>query len=78
MFFKDNKGGYWFTTLENGIYYVPFTAIEGFTVENGLVDNNVINLTSLNNELFIGFKGYNSQTIKENLTKKISLTNTAQ
>ena len=76
--FKDNQGGYWFTTLEEGVFYLPFTSIEGINKNNGLLENHIINLTKQNNEIYISYFGGNYQIIKDySIRNKIQSLNTA-
>lgn len=39
---QDREGGYWFTTLEEGVYYLPSLAMESYTTADGLPDNKVL------------------------------------
>jgi ligand-binding sensor domain-containing protein len=39
--FIDSKGGYWFTTIGNGVYYVPSSSIKVFNEESGLRSSNI-------------------------------------
>ena len=56
---RDRSGGYWFATLDNGVYYLPSLKVHNFSVKNGLIDNVVYKITTFNNEITIGtLKGY--------------------
>lgn len=39
---EDNDGGIWFSTLEDGIFYMPSKNFLSYTIEEGLNDNKVI------------------------------------
>jgi hypothetical protein len=41
---EDNEGGFWFTTLENGVYYMASPNILYFDKSNGLSDNTALSL----------------------------------
>ncbi len=51
----DNEGGYWFTTLEKGVFYTPSLAIKNYTMEQGLVDDDIISIAGIKDEVYIGF-----------------------
>jgi ligand-binding sensor domain-containing protein/two-component sensor histidine kinase len=56
---RDRNGGYWFATLDNGVYYIPSLKVHNFSVKNGLIDNVVSKITTFNNEITLGtLKGY--------------------
>lgn len=40
----DNEGGCWFTTLENGIYYLPALQLKSYTEEHGLNISKVLKI----------------------------------
>jgi ligand-binding sensor domain-containing protein/anti-sigma regulatory factor (Ser/Thr protein kinase) len=42
----DNEGGYWFSTLTNGVYYITSIKHKNITSENGLSENSMNFLTS--------------------------------
>jgi ligand-binding sensor domain-containing protein len=41
---QDSEGGYWFTTLENGVYYLSSLGILYYDINAGLQDNKVLTL----------------------------------
>lgn len=42
----DREGGLWFTTLENGVYYMPSLLLTTYTTDDGLSDDNVLALAA--------------------------------
>ncbi|MHC1702383.1 MAG: histidine kinase [Tenuifilaceae bacterium] len=52
---KDSEGAYWFSSLNDGVFYCSDINFLNYTIENGLADNRVNALSSLNNELYIGY-----------------------
>lgn len=63
---KDSKGGYWFTTLEKGVFYVPFLEVQGMNTKHGLMSNEIKSICKINKEVYIGYKGVGIQTISNN------------
>ncbi|MES2691465.1 MAG: histidine kinase [Bacteroidota bacterium] len=73
---QDKEGGFWFTTLENGIYYLPSTHILSFTEANGLpipkvnkvenMDSSVLLVLS-DNTVLLKRKHSGFKTIKEKI-----------
>lgn len=41
---EDNEGGYWFTTLHNGAYYISNLSLKTLTKQDGLLFNNPVRL----------------------------------
>lgn len=52
---KDREGGFWFTSLENGIFYTPGLYIKSYTVNEGLMDNTVHSITGIGPDIYTGF-----------------------
>lgn len=50
----DSEGGKWFSTLENGIYYLPSSSFATYTVEDGLTNSKINTLVIFNKNLVIG------------------------
>lgn len=46
---RDKEGGLWFTTLENGVYYVPSDKYFTYSEENGLTDK-VVNAVTFDGD----------------------------
>ena len=44
---KDREGGYWFTTLENGVYYTPDLNVRSYGVREGLPNPNILQLAGI-------------------------------
>lgn len=39
---QDRDGGYWFSTIEAGIFYMPFLDLQVYTTDNGLPENRIV------------------------------------
>lgn len=52
--FQDSEGGYWFSTLANGLFYFPSLKIKSITKENGLESNEVKEVEPFKGELLVG------------------------
>ncbi len=51
---KDNEGNYWFSTTENGVYFVPSLHYNIFTEENtGLTNSIILDLTITEDHIFL-------------------------
>lgn len=62
----DHEGGYWFTTLYSGVYYVKKPSLNIYNVVDQ-INNNVNNLTKTKNkELLVGYNNGNIQKILKN------------
>lgn len=46
---KDKEGGYWFSTLNNGLYYVPFIDVKNYSIQNTFTT-----IQSANDKIFCG------------------------
>ncbi|MGM0497200.1 MAG: histidine kinase [Bacteroidota bacterium] len=72
---KDHEGGYWFSTLKNGLYYVPSLSIKTLTQKKGLYSNKIGVITSdQNKNVWVGHKAPAITLIKnKEIFKKIEL-----
>lgn len=50
---RDRNAGYWITTIQNGIYYVPNFDVNSFTEKNGLAKNYISQLLVNQQDLYI-------------------------
>lgn len=48
----DKEGGYWFSTLDNGVYYAPNVAIQNLKLSRIRSENNIYDINSAQGELF--------------------------
>ena len=64
--FKDNNSGYWFSTLEKGVFYIPSIEIQNFNRRNSLFLDDIKNVNGLNGNIYIGYIGDNYQSIQNN------------
>ncbi len=53
--FEEMEGGYWFTTLDDGVYYLPDLDFQSYTITEGL-PSNIVNAIGFNQqkEILIG------------------------
>lgn len=51
----DNEGGKWFSTMENGIFYLPNEGFYSYTSSDGLAGDNVKSIEIFDDKLFLGF-----------------------
>jgi len=54
--FKDREGAYWFTTLNDGVFYCANLNFLNYTKENGLVDSRVSAITVDDKGVYAGYK----------------------
>ncbi len=52
---KDDEGGYWFSTLEKGIFYSPSMAIKNYSLDEGLIDDEVSSIAGIDDNIYIGY-----------------------
>ncbi len=52
---KDREGGYWFSTLEKGLFYSPSMAIKNYSLDEGLIDDEVSCIGGIQNNVYIGY-----------------------
>jgi ligand-binding sensor domain-containing protein len=48
----DREGGYWFSTLDNGVYYAPNVGIQNIKLSEVRSENNIYDINSAKGELF--------------------------
>ncbi|HOY06447.1 MAG TPA: two-component regulator propeller domain-containing protein [Saprospiraceae bacterium] len=86
---QDREGGWWFSTLEEGLFYVPAPTILHFTKREGLLYNRVICLSrDVSDRLWIGSEGstfaiFDGKTIRarqilQEAVKNITILNIRQ
>jgi ligand-binding sensor domain-containing protein len=64
--FKDKTNGFWFSTLENGIFYISNLEIENYTKKNGLLSNEIKSIYYFKDTLFLSFSGSSFQKLNNN------------
>ncbi|KOY86141.1 hypothetical protein AD998_08265 [bacterium 336/3] len=53
---KDRDNGFWFTTLNNGVFYTPSIEANKYTTQDGLLQNHISCITSDKNQnIWIGY-----------------------
>lgn len=52
---KDKEGGYWFSTLQKGVFYLPNIQIQNVNTEHGLKSNVVTAIEKESTKLWFGF-----------------------
>ena len=62
--FKDKTNGYWFSTLENGVFYISNLEIENFTKKNGLLSNEIKSVFHLKDTVYLSYSGASFQKLK--------------
>jgi len=53
---KDREDAYWFTTLNDGVFYCTDLDFINYTKENGLADNRVSAIAVSNDGIYLGYK----------------------
>lgn len=53
---RDREGSYWFTTLNDGVFYAPNIRIKTYSKSSGLADNRVNAIFADENRVFVGFE----------------------
>ncbi|HBS86867.1 MAG: hypothetical protein A2W91_12615 [Bacteroidetes bacterium GWF2_38_335] len=70
---KDNSGGYWFTTVEQGVFYTPSKEIITYSVESKSKINQVNTVLPLEDEVYIGLQNNGLVLLKNQSIKKINI-----
>lgn len=52
---QDYQGGYWFSTLENGVFYSPNLCFLNYTKNHGLRDDYITTISGIGNKVIAGF-----------------------
>lgn len=73
--FKDDKNGYWVTTLQQGIFYMPNLELVTYNMNQGLSDNYVTSIGFKNeHDIFIGCYNGDVFEMTGGIIKKIGST----
>ena len=72
---QDNKNGLWFTTLHNGVFYLPSFNISYFDTTNGLIKNNINAIGKHKDSLWIGYHSNNISLMTGKGINSIRLSN---
>lgn len=70
---KDKEGGYWLSTLNNGILYIPDIHIQSVTTANGLSNQSVKAVYAQDNKVYLGYQMGWIDMIEDGSVKKIGL-----
>ena len=62
----DHEGGYWFSTLNSGIYYIKNPSISVFNIKNKKRSSHVNTLAKKNDHLLVGYKNGDFADISPN------------
>lgn len=62
---QDREGGYWFSTLENGIFYLSSHFTSSIGIKNGLANENIACIESSNDLIFAGTGGGYLSIVKD-------------
>jgi anti-sigma regulatory factor (Ser/Thr protein kinase) len=60
---SDQEGGYWFSTLENGVYYCPNMAFLNYSKHQGLIDSYVTSIGGVGQTVVAGYMCNNWQEL---------------
>lgn len=66
----DNENGYWFTTLNNGLYYLPYAEINSLIVESEK-SKNILSVTAYKNQVYCGLQDKTFRIYDSSLKKEI-------
>lgn len=72
---NDNEGGYWFTTLYDGVYYLPNLYTYTLRKNNELPNQNINSLTSDSTHIWLGLNNKIVGIISNKIDKEIKLDN---
>lgn len=70
---QDKEGGHWFSTLYDGVYYLPGLNITTITKKDGLPGENINSLTSDSKYLWLGLGNKIARMQSNKINKVISL-----
>jgi len=69
---RDKEGGFWFSTLEDGVFYCPTTSIRSHTKTNANV--NALCITpGRDNEMYVGYADGSISKFKSNVSQQYKL-----
>ncbi len=64
--FQDSEGGYWISTLNNGIYYTAGFDVESCNENSGLLSSNIVGIAKVNHDVWVSYnRGW--QTVSNGL-----------
>ena len=64
---QDQRGGYWFSTIEAGIFHMPFPNLLVYTSENGLPENRIVKALKTDTLLWMIYRnGYVTRSSIQN------------
>ena len=72
---QDNNDDYWFTTMNNGIFYLSLKNIFSYTVKNGLLNNNIKSIEIDNNNIWIAYNSNKISKLNKNKFTHIEVSN---
>lgn len=73
---QDSEGGRWFSTLAEGLYYLPSGNFNSYTKESGLTSSNINKLILLDGKLIAGTKDQFINIIMNNNISNLKVSNT--
>lgn len=68
---QDKNGGYWFSTLEGGVFYLCTPEIEVINKKNGLISNKIRSIEGCNNSIYLGFSAVGIQKLTSSTIETI-------
>ncbi len=76
---EDREGGYWFSSLQNGLYYLPNIASQNFNVKDGLKSEVITTVEKDSSTIWIGSNNNYVQGIESGkVNKEIKLDKSAE
>lgn len=72
--YKDSEGGFWFSTLEQGVFYTPNIEIQSLTETEGLGFNEALSISgNENNAIYIGHRNSYLSIIKDRIVQNLHI-----
>ncbi|MBL7906371.1 MAG: histidine kinase [Bacteroidales bacterium] len=72
----DEEGGKWFSTLENGIFYLPSSSFYTYSVEDGLTNSKINAIAIFQNNLVIGTHDPFINYLKDGKVSSVKISST--
>jgi len=69
---QDRTGGYWFTTLNHGLFYVPDLHAINY-VNEGLTTNHVVALDRVDQELYVAYQNGDIYALNDDYRKELNV-----
>ena len=73
---RDSEGSYWFSSLDNGVFYVPSLASTYLNRANGLMESNVFSINGIGDNIFVSYPSSSVQQLNAPWARFISVSRT--